>query len=159
MTHNKNDKARLLRARSGWSHSVISLIFLLTACSVSPEKLKYNQDNCSFCKMTLVDEKFGAELVTAKGKIFKFDDIKCMVLFLNTPEGKNEYAYQLATDYSLKSNELIPVKNALYLHAQELRSPMGGNIASFANQPDLQLVQNVMHGQVLNWEQVMQAFQ
>ena len=33
------------------------------------------------CKMTLVDKKFGAEVVTKKGKVYKFDDLNCMIKF------------------------------------------------------------------------------
>src|SRR5690606_41654244 len=56
----------------------------LQACSVGPEPLRYGEDACHSCRMTLMDKKFGAEVVSVKGKVFKFDDMNCMVNFLNS---------------------------------------------------------------------------
>ena len=40
-----------------------------TSCSAGPEPIRYGQDNCHHCKMTLTDKRFGAEIVTQKGKV------------------------------------------------------------------------------------------
>ncbi|MCX8489678.1 MAG: hypothetical protein ORN54_01270 [Cyclobacteriaceae bacterium] len=44
-----------------------SILLLFISCSTEPEPLVYGTDICHFCKMTLMDKKFGAELVTKKG--------------------------------------------------------------------------------------------
>ena len=44
------------------------MIIGVASCSTEPEPLHYGTDVCHFCKMTLVDNKFGAELVTKNGK-------------------------------------------------------------------------------------------
>jgi copper chaperone NosL len=36
----------------------------LAACTVEPEPLRFGKDGCHACKMTLMDSKFGAEIVT-----------------------------------------------------------------------------------------------
>jgi copper chaperone NosL len=59
-------------------------IILMSSCNTQPEAIKVGTDNCYFCKMTITDAKFGAELITQKGKIFKFDDVHCILSFLKT---------------------------------------------------------------------------
>ena len=102
--------------------SLILIMVVCANCSVKPEPLRYSKDNCSFCKMTLVDDKFGGELVTKKGKVFKFDDIKCMISFLNSAEGKVDYSYELVVDYAHAADEfdLIPASDAFYLQSEEV---------------------------------------
>ena len=62
----------------------ILLIINLDSCSTEPEQLQYGTDACHFCKMTLMDKKFGAELVTTKGKVYKFDDLSCFINYYNS---------------------------------------------------------------------------
>ncbi|HEY3387683.1 MAG TPA: hypothetical protein VGK46_14315, partial [Saprospiraceae bacterium] len=64
--------------------SIMLSAAMIIACSQDPEPLRYGKDTCYTCKMTLMDKKFGAELVTAKGKVYKFDDVNCMVNFINS---------------------------------------------------------------------------
>ena len=49
---------------------------LLAACQPSPKPIEYGSDMCDYCKMTIVDQQHAAELVTTKGKAFKFDAIE-----------------------------------------------------------------------------------
>ena len=47
---------------------------LLISCGKKEaEPIKLNSDGCEFCKMKISDGKFGAEIITAKGRIYKFD--------------------------------------------------------------------------------------
>ena len=58
--------------------------FLLLALTFACAKkgavpIKLNSDGCDFCKMKIADGKFGAELITEKGRVYKFDDMHCMM--------------------------------------------------------------------------------
>ena len=113
--------------------TIIALVF--SACSVEPEPLIYGKDQCSSCKMTLMDRKFGAELVTAKGKIYKFDDLNCLFNFYN--EGtlnKDDYQFKLVIDFS-QPEKLINAETARYLKSTEIKSPMASQVAAFES-PD-----------------------
>ncbi|MDX1471385.1 MAG: hypothetical protein R3213_07795, partial [Flavobacteriaceae bacterium] len=59
------------------------LIFLLSifmfSCSIEPKPIEYGLDNCSYCKMTIVDEQHAAQIVTQKGRAYNFDAIECMI--------------------------------------------------------------------------------
>ena len=62
----------------------ISLV-LIISCKVEESPINYGQDACKFCKMTIVDKQHAAEIVTKKGKPFKYDAIECMVRDENLP--------------------------------------------------------------------------
>src|SRR5690606_3250333 len=56
------------------------LILFITSCgNPQPQPIKLNSDACDYCKMTISDARFASELVTKKGRVYKFDDITCMV--------------------------------------------------------------------------------
>jgi copper chaperone NosL len=139
--------------------TILFIVVISVSCSVRPEPLRFSVDNCHFCKMTLADDKFGGELVTKKGKVFKFDDIKCMVAFLNTSEGNNQYEYELVVDYAHDADEfdLIPASDAFYLQSPEVKSPMNGEVASFHNKLERDDFQKKWNGTSLSWNQIKKA--
>ena len=78
----KKTRTKMTKIISGLL-SIVSFLFLIS-CSTEPEPLVYGTDICHNCKMTLMDNKFGAELVTKKGKVYKFDDMNCFLNFYNS---------------------------------------------------------------------------
>ena len=116
----------------------LTLIFLLTSlgtfsgCSSGPKSIKFGQDPCDFCKMTIADKKFGGEIVTSKGKTFKFDDINCIRDYMATDIFKGEDPDVYLVDYNGTGN-LISTKTAFLVQSEELHGPMGGNIAAVEN--------------------------
>lgn len=109
------------------------LLFSFTACEVTkPEPIKLNSDHCDNCGMTISNPKFAAELFTQKGRAYKFDDISCMIDYKNDNKDKSTGANFYIADF-LGDNHLIPAETAVYITGENLKSPMGGNIAAFAN--------------------------
>ena len=101
------------------------------ACSIEPEPLIYGKDQCHSCKMTLMDKKFGAELVTTKGKVYKFDDINCLFNFYNEGSvNKEDFRLKLVVDFS-RPEKLIDAEKAVYLKSGEIKSPMASQVAAF----------------------------
>jgi len=100
-------------------------------CSIEPEPLIYGKDQCHSCKMTLMDKKFGAELVTTKGKVYKFDDINCLFNFYNEGSvNKEDFRLKLVVDFS-RPEKLIDAEKAVYLKSGEIKSPMASQVAAF----------------------------
>ena len=121
----------------------------------APQPINAGTDNCYFCKMTISDVRFGAEIVTTKGKIFKFDDVHCMLSYLKTKDVQpgNIKDHYLA-NYS-GSHQLINVNKSFLLQADELRSPMGGNIAAFDNSDSLKIIEQRFSGKAVNWSDLI----
>lgn len=114
--------------------SILPLVlFSFTACEVTkPDPIKLNSDHCDNCGMTISNPKFAAELFTQKGRAYKFDDISCMVDYKNDNKDKSNGASFYVADF-LGDNHLIPAETAVYITGENIKSPMGGNIAAFAN--------------------------
>lgn len=129
-------------------------MFSLSSCNTKPEAIQVGVDNCYFCKMTISDKKFGAELVTKKGKVFKFDDAVCLIYFHKT---KSIQEQEIATIYLVDFNnnhQFIPSSEAKLLKSESLRSPMNGNIAAFGNENDLQKARIQFNGEQVDWSEL-----
>lgn len=125
------------------------------SCKAGPEPIRPGIDNCYFCKMTISDVRFGAELVTKKGKVYKFDDVHCIAAYLKTKEIEpgNINNYYL-TNYS-GTHQLLHVQTALLLKSDDLRSPMGGNIAAFDNKDSLSGIKKRFPGSLVAWNDLI----
>jgi copper chaperone NosL len=126
---------------------LISSTFL--SCQSKPEPILYGEDECDNCKMTISDPKYGAELITDKGKIFKFDSIECLADYSTKVESGTIGSMWVA-DFSNPEN-LINALDALYLKSDRLRSPMGLNLSAFNNSPELEKVINEFGGDRISW--------
>lgn len=136
----------------------IGLLFLLLACSTDPEPIAYGTDACHTCKMTLMDKKFGAELVTQKGKVYKFDDVNCMLTFYNAPENNSEkFAHRLVVDF-MQPGMLISVGDAYFLKSPEIKSPMASQIAAFGSEAGMNKMKQEWDGIYLVWGEVVTQF-
>lgn len=109
-------------------------VVLLSSCSPKPEKLVAGRDNCSECKMTIMDLRFGAEIVTTKGKVYKFDDAHCVATFMKRRGVEMSDIHQtLFADFN-NPDQFIKVSAAEFVVSSQLKSPMGGNAAAFNGQ-------------------------
>ena len=136
--------------------SVILLFgsILFTSCNSSPTPIELGKDNCSYCKMPFSDARFGAELITSKGKIYKFDDAHCLFSFLHENDNANaKNARIYFVDFSGK-HEFMPAEKAVYLKSDALRTPMNGNVAAFKSEDNLQAAVQKFPGVVLNWNEL-----
>jgi copper chaperone NosL len=130
----------------------------LASCTVEPEPLQYGSEPCHTCKMTLMDKKFGAELVTAKGKVYKFDDINCMLAFYNSGEVEpREFAYRLVVDFA-RPGTLVNAADAFYLKSSAIKTPMASQVAAFANKDQLDARNKQLHGIYLVWGELVTQF-
>ena len=138
----------------------IASIFTLIAssCSTEPEPLIYGTDICHFCKMTLMDNKFGAELVTKKGKVYKFDDMNCFLNFYNSGiENTENFQHKLVIDYA-NPGKLIDATNGFYLKSTAIRSPMNGQVAAFESMASMGNFKKEWKGIYLGWGEVTTQF-
>lgn len=105
--------------------------FALASCSHQPEPIRYNKDNCAFCQMTIVDKRFGAELMNDKGRTFKFDDLSCLMRYKEENKSTSFKGFYIS-DY-LAPNNLIELGSSFVIEGPSVASPMGGNMAAFSN--------------------------
>lgn len=146
-------KTKVMKPKTSLAFTSLLLVFslVLTSCSAQPQPIVLGKDDCSFCKMTVSDARFGGEVLTQKGKVYKFDDPHCLLSFLHANTVKKE---DIKTVYVVDFNthKLIPSADAFYLKSDDLRSPMSGNIAAFSNKADVQKAATQFKGQEVNWD-------
>lgn len=146
-------KNRKLKSKMGAAVAVLVISFSLFSCNSAPEKLNYNMDACDHCGMKLVDNRYGAMIVTGKGKAFRFDDLNCMVNYLNENVKEAEVGKLLITDFS-SPGTLIDATKAHYLKNEELKSPMGANAAAFEKSDSLEKYFAALSGEKVHWADV-----
>lgn len=133
---------------------ILFLAVLLPGCSSGPEPVRYGQDICDFCKMTIVDKRFGGEVITKKGKIYKFDDLHCLLNALQSGyPAKNEVAAIYHVDFSVPG-EWVNANESLLIGSEALHSPMNGNIAAFAKTDSLLKYKQEFNAQPLVWKEL-----
>lgn len=131
----------------------ISVTFI-SGCSPEPEQINYGSDVCDYCKMNITDNRFAAEIVTKKNKLFKFDSIECLLGYeFESLINKNEIHSEWVNDFS-NPGELIDFKKAFYLQNDDLRSPMGLNVLSVSSTEKLEEIKNKYGGSILSFSEL-----
>ena len=135
------------------------LLVVFFSCEVKPEPIRFGKDACHHCKMTLMDPKFGAELVTKKGRIFIFDDVNCLSDYLKESTLEDvQIAHLLIIDFD-QPETLIEAKSAFYIQAEEIKSPMASRIAAFSSDKSRNNYLQEWEGSVaMNWDEMKNQF-
>jgi len=127
-----------------------------TSCSSGPHPIQVGKDACNYCKMTVSDPRFGGEIITTKGKIYKFDDLHCFSSFLQEGQlAKDDIKEMYVADFSGSHSLVKGDENLLLFKSDMLRSPMNGNIAAFSNRDSLAVVMKKLKGMPLNWDELI----
>jgi copper chaperone NosL len=122
--------------------ALISLTVLLLACQSKPEPINFGEDYCDYCKMSIVDPKYGAELVTDKGRIYKFDAVECMIPFIHE-NGEMTFSLQLVVAFD-EPKKLFPIDQVVFAHSKIYQSPMGANVAAFVDKSKMEPSSEIM---------------
>lgn len=128
------------------------VLLVLLGCSKEPKPIAFGTDVCSFCEMTIANERYGAALVTTRARTHKFDSIECM-LESQAPGGKfaDAAVHALYVVTYESRGALHDATTATYLVSKEMPSPMGANLTAFLTREDAAHVQQVKTGEILDW--------
>lgn len=143
----------------------ISLILLssftlfLAACSTGPEPIAYGHDGCAYCEMTIMDHRYGTELVTSKGKIYKFDSIECLVRYIKEGEAEKENAKLFLLTPFTHPETLEDANHSFILHSQNMPSPMGMFLTAFKDEATALQFQKENGGEIYTWKELLDQFE
>lgn len=135
----------------------LMLAVVMVGCSEpQPIPIDFNKDHCDNCRMTIADSKFGGELVTKKGKVYKFDAIECLTGFIldGTLVPQNEIHSLWVIDIT-HPGDFIKAETAHYFHSENIKSPMGMNISAINTAKDLGTMKFNFTGKELTWDEVI----
>lgn len=134
--------------------AAVTLLFF-TSCSVNPEPFVAGKDDCHVCKMGLADFRFGGEVITKKGKIYKFDDMRCMIDFLKSGTVEEKDLSKNVFMNFEKPNEFLDVKTAWFVASKEIRSPMNSNISAYETKSAAENILKEKSGELVTWDEIL----
>lgn len=114
-----------------------ALVFALTAgCArTRPEPILYNVDACATCRMQITDPRFGAALLTRRGKTIKFDAIECMRDYYKQAANANDVASVWVSDFR-HPGTMLDANTARFVDLGPGRAPMGRGWVAVASDSD-----------------------
>ncbi|MEO6520132.1 MAG: nitrous oxide reductase accessory protein NosL [Mucilaginibacter sp.] len=128
--------------------TLIIAVISLSACEQQFAPINYGHEGCQHCRMTIMDKRFAAELLTSKGKAFKFDDLSCLIKYMKDEHMNDAGIRIFVADYQHPDGQFLNAQQAAFVHDENLRSPMNGNIAAYASVA--KVTSPIPHG-VLYW--------
>jgi copper chaperone NosL len=128
----------------------------LSSCTKKPQPIAYGKDGCSFCKMTIMDNRFACEIISKTGKAYKFDDLQCMHQAIKSGLVEQEQVYGEYVTTFTADHQFVDANKSFMLASKDLNSPMGGNIATFANEDSFKHYLKEMNGTATTWKEINQ---
>jgi copper chaperone NosL len=128
---------------------------LLGACTVEPREVNFGQDACTHCKMIVVDQRYAAELVTDKGKVYIFDSIECLISY-QTQHPDVGFAHIMVTPISTPA-ELKNASECMFLRTEALPSPMGAYLSAVLPE-NAELLKEKYNADLYTWEELNEVF-
>lgn len=134
------------------------MLLIAGACNTEPDEIKFGTDQCALCRMNISEVKFGAEIVTKKGKIYKYDGAECMMNALSLGNISYEDAAGFYVVDAANPKQLTNALNASYLISEKLPSPMGANLSCYSNKADAEAMQKQYGGELKTWDELLAKF-
>ena len=125
---------------------------VVIACQQDPTPIDYGNQACAYCRMSIVDERYAAQLVNEKTKTYSFDAIECMI---NFKQGNLNERWQseLVTDYR-HPKKLMPAENAWIVRSKQLPSPMGEYLTATSNRTEAEELEQKHGGKIYSYSQL-----
>jgi copper chaperone NosL len=132
--------------------TILTTLVLFSACSAKFESVDYGHDACTHCKMTIMDKRFAAEILTRKGRAYKFDDIACLKKYMAEEHIAEADVTIFVADYEDPGSKFLDARQVVYLHGDLFKSPMNGNLAAFPIAGNITPLRDSSHTDLLKWE-------
>ncbi len=117
----------------------------------APRALVRGEDSCAYCRMTIDDARFGALVLTDRGRLQTFDSIECAASWVATQTPAHEPRAIWVANFADPS-QWVDATRAVFLHGSRLRSPMGRDLVAFATDSDPDALQRAHGGAAITWQ-------
>ncbi len=111
------------------SHSLILLfLFILMDCGSNeqdkPPVILKGQDPCDNCFMIINETKYSASMKLLNGEEKRFDDIGCMLSFMQRNKGQVKKSWV----YDYAGGDPLSTGDAYFIYSDKIITPMGSGI-------------------------------
>lgn len=128
---------------------------LLNSCNTDPVTFNPGKDNCQFCRMSIMDTRFGGQLITKKGKVFLFDDMHCIAAFMKAGTLDEKEISKKLTVLFDRPNEFQDISGSWFMISEENKSPMGSNAAAYSTKEKAVQSSTEKKGRVLSGDELI----
>lgn len=138
--------------------ATLPLALLIAACAAAgPVPLRWGEESCRHCHMTLADRRFGAEVITTRGRALAFDDAGCAAEHLATGDTPAAEASSVwVIDYT-HPDSLIAAESAVYVRSSAFHTPMGSGVVATPDSTVANTLAYETTGKVMRWAEVLAA--
>ncbi len=139
-----------------WRFWSAAVALVAAACvSPAPRPIAWGRDMCDRCHMVITDPRFAAELVTAHGKVYTFDDIGGLVLWYRD-SGLDMAAVAGVWVYDSRTPDaMLPADSAMFVRSPVIHTPMASGLAAVASRASADSLVTATGGTLLTWAQVL----
>ena len=131
------------------------LLGVTLSCQAGPRDIRYRSDACARCRMFVMDERYGAELVTRTGKVLTFDSAECLAAHVQEAPQDAAGAKALLVTHHARPRVLAPAATSLFLRSAQLPSPMGLGLTACRDSAEALALRKVHGGEILDWPRVL----
>ena len=141
-------------ARAGARVVVLfALLALVAACGHGPRPIAYGEDACAYCRMVVSDPRYGAEAVTATGKVQTFDSIECLAAYVVQARASGAAIESTWVSDFARPGTLVPAAQARYVRVSGPGSPLGKWLTAFGPDADTAAIRRASGDTpTLGWE-------
>lgn len=115
--------------------------------------IEYGHRDCDFCRMTITDPRYAAELVTTTGKVHPFDSIECLAGYYAQLADRSSARALWVSDYA-HPGHFLRADSARFVRVAGPGSPMGRGLRAYAASADVSALR-ASGGEPLDWAQVL----
>lgn len=136
---------------------VLLILFVSSACSrddSAPDPIDIGHEDCAYCRMKIVDKRYGGKIITDKGKSFSFDSIECLMKY------QAQHIDILGKEYVVnfaRPGELISSDNASFAALESRTSPMGSGYIALSANDNAEIVLKEKAQRIMNWEELVKT--
>jgi copper chaperone NosL len=104
--------------------------------------------------MVISEKQFAAEIISTNDEVFKFDDIGCMLNYIEKHQMQHKIGARYVMDFE-KRNWIL-AEQASFVATNEIQTPMGGGYLAFQNNEKAQSAIQRFKGRLLTYSQLIQ---
>lgn len=142
-----------MRGKPFFMISLLISLILFTGCEPKPQPIHMGSDQCDYCRMIITEREFASQAVNNQGRTFKFDSAECMAAFDLTIDNRDNIHSFWVPNF-LDRVEWLEANDAVFLHSETLRSPMGLFLSAYADSASAVQMQHEYGGEIIDYNRV-----
>ena len=113
---------------------LLVICLLAAGCAAgrpAPATLDTRNDLCASCRMPVSAQRFASQIVAPGEEPLFFDDLLCLVSYLNQHPALSREAVAYVADH--RSSAWVPAAAAVFTRADAVTTPMGSHLLAHAS--------------------------